>query len=42
MPISHDHKFASSLAERIIDIQPEGIIDFSDSYDDYLHSQWVV
>ena len=40
--VSHDREFVSSLATRIIDMQPEGIVDFSGSYDDYLRSQGVV
>jgi len=42
MFVSHDREFVSSLATRIIDMQPEGIVDFSGSYDDYLRSQGVV
>ncbi|HEY6528196.1 MAG TPA: ABC-F family ATPase [Cellvibrionaceae bacterium] len=37
--VSHDREFVSSLATRIIDMQPKGIIDFHGSYDDYLRSQ---
>jgi len=37
--VSHDREFVSSLATRIIELTPNGIIDFSGSYDDYLHSQ---
>ncbi len=40
--VSHKREFVSSLATRIIDMQPEGIVDFSGSYDDYLPSQGVV
>ncbi|MCP1328088.1 ATP-binding cassette domain-containing protein, partial [Halomonas sp. 707D4] len=40
--VSHDREFVSSLATRIIDMQPEGIVDFSGSYDDYLRSQGVL
>lgn len=40
--VSHDREFVSSLATRIIDMQPDGIVDFSGSYDDYLRSQGVV
>jgi hypothetical protein len=29
----------SSLATRIIDMTPDGIIDFNGSYDEYLDSQ---
>jgi len=39
--VSHDREFVSSLATRIIDMQAEGIVDFSGSYDDYLRSQGV-
>ena len=37
--ISHDRNFVSSLATRIIDMTPDGIIDFNGSYDEYLDSQ---
>jgi len=37
--VSHDREFVSSLATRIIELTPEGITDFSGSYDDYLRSQ---
>ncbi|MEY4590252.1 MAG: hypothetical protein RL497_2328 [Pseudomonadota bacterium] len=37
--VSHDREFVSSLATRIIDMQPKGIIDFHGNYDDYLRSQ---
>ncbi len=40
--VSHDREFVSSIATRIIEITPEGIKDFSGSYDDYLRSQGVV
>jgi len=36
--VSHDREFVSSLATRIIELTPNGIINFSGSYDDYLHS----
>jgi len=39
--VSHDREFVSSLATRIIELTPEGIVNFSGSYDDYLHSQGV-
>ncbi|MGM0544559.1 MAG: ABC-F family ATPase [Pseudomonadota bacterium] len=39
--VSHDREFVSSLATRIIDMQPDGVVDFSGSYDDYLRSQGV-
>jgi len=37
--ISHDRNFVASLATRIIDITPNGIIDFRGSYDEYLRTQ---
>jgi len=37
--ISHDREFVSSLATRIIEITPEGIIDYSGTYDEYLSTQ---
>ncbi len=39
--VSHDREFVSSLATRIIELTPGGVVDFSGSYDDYLHSQGV-
>jgi ATPase subunit of ABC transporter with duplicated ATPase domains len=39
--VSHDREFVSSLASRIIEITPTGIVDFHGSYDDYLKSQGV-
>jgi ATPase subunit of ABC transporter with duplicated ATPase domains len=37
--VSHDRDFVSSLATRVIDMTPDGIVDFSGSYDDYLRAQ---
>ena len=37
--ISHDREFVSSLATRIIELTPEGIIDYAGSYDEYLRTQ---
>lgn len=39
--VSHDREFVSSLATRIIDMQPTGLVDFSGSYEDYLRSQGI-
>lgn len=39
--VSHDREFVSSLATRIIDMQPTGLIDFHGSYEDYLRSQGI-
>jgi ATPase subunit of ABC transporter with duplicated ATPase domains len=40
--VSHDREFVSSLATRIIEMKPDGIIDFKGSYEEYLQSQGVV
>jgi ATPase subunit of ABC transporter with duplicated ATPase domains len=37
--VSHDREFVSSLATRILEFTPEGIVDFKGTYDDYLASQ---
>ncbi len=37
--ISHDREFVSSLATRIIEMTPDGVIDFTGSYDEYLRVQ---
>jgi len=37
--VSHDREFVSSLATRIIELTPNGIVDFTGNYDDYLNSQ---
>ncbi|MEQ8205053.1 MAG: hypothetical protein RIA65_02670, partial [Woeseia sp.] len=37
--ISHDRNFVSSLATRIIDMTPNGVIDFGGDYEEYLTSQ---
>jgi len=37
--ISHDREFVSSLATRIIELTPDGIIDYTGSYDEYLRAQ---
>ena len=37
--ISHDRDFVSSLATRVIDMTPDGIVDFHGTYDEYLRSQ---
>ena len=37
--VSHDREFVSSLADRIVEITPNGIVDFHGSYDEYLKSQ---
>ena len=37
--ISHDREFVSSLATRVIEMTPDGIIDYSGTYEEYLRSQ---
>ncbi len=37
--ISQDREFVSSLATRIIELTPAGVIDFGGTYDEYLRSQ---
>ncbi len=39
--VSHDREFVSSLATRIIELTPTGIIDFSGAYDEYLRSRGI-
>ncbi|MGY8869567.1 MAG: ATP-binding cassette domain-containing protein, partial [Pseudomonadales bacterium] len=39
--VSHDREFVSSLATRILELTPTGIVDFRGTYDDYLRSQEV-
>jgi ATPase subunit of ABC transporter with duplicated ATPase domains len=38
---SHDHEFVQTIANRIIEITPKGIIDKLMSFDDYLNSDTV-
>ena len=37
--VSHDREFVSSLATRIIELTPGGVVDFRGNYEDYLQSQ---
>jgi ATPase subunit of ABC transporter with duplicated ATPase domains len=37
--VSHDREFVSSIATRIIEITPNGIVDFKGNYESYLASQ---
>ncbi|MFA7388491.1 MAG: ABC-F family ATPase, partial [Thiohalobacteraceae bacterium] len=39
--VSHDREFVSSLATRIIELSPTGVVNFNGNYDDYLRSQGV-
>ncbi|AYF86312.1 ABC-F family ATPase [Pseudomonas sp. DY-1] len=40
--VSHDREFVGSLATRIIELNENGVTDFSGTYDDYLRSQGVI
>ena len=39
--VSHDREFVSSLATRIIEMTPQGMVNFSGTYEDYLRSQSI-
>ncbi|MCK5831168.1 MAG: ABC-F family ATPase [Methylococcales bacterium] len=39
--VSHDREFVSSIATRILELTPTGIVDFKGTYEDYLSSQPV-
>ena len=39
--VSHDREFVSSLATRVIELTPQGVVDFSGSYEEYLRSQGI-
>ncbi len=39
--VSHDREFVSSLATRIIEMKVDSVVNFSGTYDDYLHSQSI-
>jgi ATPase subunit of ABC transporter with duplicated ATPase domains len=39
--VSHDREFVSSLANRIIEIKENEIVDYSGNYEDYLTSQGI-
>jgi ATPase subunit of ABC transporter with duplicated ATPase domains len=39
--VSHDREFVSSLATRIIEMKPDGLVNFNGCYEDYLRSQEV-
>ncbi|GAV20287.1 putative ABC transporter ATP-binding protein [Mariprofundus micogutta] len=40
--VSHDRELISSIATRIIELTPEGIVDYHGTYEEYLKSQGVV
>ncbi len=37
--ISHDREFVSSLATRVIELSPDGLIDYRGTYEEYLQTQ---
>jgi ATPase subunit of ABC transporter with duplicated ATPase domains len=39
--VSHDRQFVSSLATRIIELTPQGVVNFSGDYEQYLLSQGI-
>ncbi|QKO14627.1 ABC transporter ATP-binding protein uup [Dickeya solani] len=39
--VSHDREFVSSLANRIVEMTPGKVIDFSGNYEDYLRSRGI-
>ncbi|GAB6982181.1 ABC-F family ATP-binding cassette domain-containing protein [Prevotella dentasini] len=38
---SHDHEFINTVADRIIELTPNGIIDKLMTYDDYIHDEQI-
>jgi ATPase subunit of ABC transporter with duplicated ATPase domains len=38
---SHDHQFMQTVANRVIELTPNGMIDRQTSYDEYLESELV-
>ncbi len=39
--VSHDREFVAGLATRVIEIKPEGVVDFRGTYDEYLQEQGI-
>nr|WP_314623178.1 ABC-F family ATPase [uncultured Noviherbaspirillum sp.] len=39
--VSHDREFVSSLANRILEVKEDGIVDFQGTYEEYLSSQGI-
>ncbi len=39
--VSHDREFVSSIATRIIELTPEGIVDYHGNYEEYLARQGI-
>lgn len=40
--VCHDHQFVQTIANRIIEITPDGVIDRRMSYDDYLEKEYGI
>lgn len=38
---SHDHEFINTIANRIIELTPNGIIDKLMTYEDYMHDEKI-
>lgn len=36
---SHDHQFIQTIANRVIEITDEGVVDKSESYEDYIEAE---
>ena len=39
--VSHDHEFIQTIANRIIDITPDGVVDRAMTYDEFLENETV-
>jgi ATPase subunit of ABC transporter with duplicated ATPase domains len=39
--VSHDREFVSSLATRVIELKPDGFVDYKGNYEEYLESQGI-
>ncbi len=39
--VSHDREFVSSLATHVVEMTPQGVVDFGGDYEDYLRGQGV-
>lgn len=39
--VSHDHEFIQTIANRIIEITPSGVVDRAMTYDEYLENDTV-
>ena len=39
--VSHDHEFIQTIANRIIDLTPEGVVDRVTTYDEFLENETV-